>query len=170
MIQAAEELAQTIGMAAACRILHMPRSSLYRIRQAEHSIERAEPAARRQRAKPARALSDEEKVHVRSVLNSERFANQSPREVYAALLDEEIYLCHWRTMYRVLDEHQEVRERRNQLQHPVYARPELLATGPNQVWSWDITKLRGPVKWSYYYLYVMVDIFSRYVVAWLLAE
>lgn len=96
--------------------------------------------------------------------------DQSPRQVYAALLDEDEYLCHWRTMYRVLHEYQEVRERRNQLQHPVYARPELLATGPNQLWSWDITKMRGAVKWTYYYLYVMLDVFSRYVVAWLLAE
>ena len=129
-----------------------------------------EPAAKRQRPKPARALSDEEKAQIRTVLNSERFMDQSPREVYATLLDEGIYLCHWRTMYRVLDEHQEVRERRNQLRRPVYARPELLTTGPNQLWSWDITKMRGPVKWTYYYLYVMLDIFSRYVVAWMVAE
>jgi putative transposase len=115
-------------------------------------------------------LSDEEKEQVRNMLNSARFQNQSPCEVYAALLDEGIYLCHWRTMYRVLSEHNEVRERRNQLRHPVYAKPELLATGPNQLWSWDITKLRGPVAWTYYYLYVMLDVFSRYVVGWLLAE
>lgn len=99
-----------------------------------------------------------------------RFQDQSPRQVYATLLDEDEYLCHWRTMYRVLEEHGEVRERRNQLRHPSYDRPELLATGPNQLWSWDITRLRGPVTWSYYYLYVMLDVFSRYVVAWLLAE
>jgi putative transposase len=111
-----------------------------------------------------------EREEVRDVLNSERFQDQSPRQVYAALLDEEEYLCHWRTMYRVLEEHDEVRERRNQLRHPTYARPELLATGPNQLWSWDITRMRGPVTWSYYYLYVMLDVFSRYVVAWLLAE
>ena len=103
-------------------------------------------------------------------LNSERFQDQSPRQVYAALLDEEEYLCHWRTMYRVLDEHKEVREQRDQLRHPAYIKPELLATGPNQLWSWDITKLRGPVTWTYYYLYVMLDVYSRYVVGWLLAE
>jgi putative transposase len=170
MIQAAEELAQTTGMAAACRNLKVPRSSLYRLRRPDPVPADAEPTAQRQRSKPARALSDEEKAEVRSVLNSERFVDQSPREVYATLLDEEAYLCHWRTMYRVLHEHQEVGERRNQLQHPLYARPELLATGPNQLWSWDITRLRGPVTWSYYYLYVMLDVFSRYVVAWLLAE
>lgn len=170
LIQAAEELAQTTGMAAASRILNIPRSSLYRVRRAEQALVNVEPAAKHQRPKPVRALSDEEKAQIRTVLNSERFTDQSPREVYATLLDEGIYLCHWRSMYRVLDEHQEVRDRRNQLRHPVYARPELLATSPNQLWSWDITKMRGPVKWTYYYLYVMLDVFSRYVVAWMLAE
>jgi putative transposase len=115
-------------------------------------------------------LSDKERDRVRSILNSERFQDQSPRQVYAALLDEDEYLCHWRTMYRVLNKHNEVRERRNQLRHPTYSKPELLATGPNQLWSWDITKLRGPVTWTYYYLYVMLDVYSRYVVGWLLAE
>jgi putative transposase len=95
-----------------------------------------------------------------ALLNGERFQDQAPREVYATLLDEEQYLCHWRTMYRVLAENDEVRERRNQLRHPVYAKPELLATGPCQVWSWDISKLRGPQKGHYYYLYVILDIFS----------
>jgi putative transposase len=115
-------------------------------------------------------LSQAEKVTVRQVLNSERFWDSSPRQVYATLLDEGTYLCHWRTMYRILDEHTEVRERRNQLQHPNYTKPELLATGPNQLWSWDITKLRGPAKWTYYYLYVILDVFSRYVVGWMIAE
>jgi putative transposase len=182
MIQAAEELAQITGMTTACQILNIPRSSLYRLRQTAQLPASAEPAAptASQWAKPARALSGEEKEQVRSVLNSERFVDQSPREVYATLLDEGAYLCHWRTMYRVLGAYQEVRlpaeasaqagERRNQLRHPAYAKPELLATGPNQLWSWDITKLRGPVTWTYYYLYVMLDVFSRYVVAWLLAE
>jgi putative transposase len=104
------------------------------------------------------------------VLNSERFQDQTPREVYATLLDEGVYHCHWRTMYRILDEQQEVRERRNQLRHPAYARPELLATAPNQLWSWDITKLRGPVRLCYYYLYAMLDVFSRYIVGWMVAE
>ena len=111
----------------------------------------------------------EEKTAVRETLNSERFCDNSPREVYATLLDEGHYQCHWRTMYRILDEYGEVRERRNQLQHPVYVKPELLATGPNQVWSWDITKLKGPATWMYYYLYVILDIFSRYVVGWMIA-
>ncbi len=107
---------------------------------------------------------------MREVLNSETFQDKSPREVYATLLDQSRYLCHWRTMYRVLTGHDEVRERRNQLQHPTYTKPELLATGSNQLWSWDITKLHGPGKWTYYYLYVILDVFSRYVVGWMIAE
>jgi putative transposase len=103
-------------------------------------------------------------------LNSDRFCDASPRQVYATLLDEGRYVCHWRTMYRVLEEHDEVRERRNQLRHPSYAKPELLATAANQLWSWDITKLRGPEKWTYYYLYVLLDVFSRYVVGWMIAQ
>ena len=165
-MSAAEDLAQTTGVTTACQVLNVPRSSLYRARHPENKM----PVAGKQRAKPARALCDAEKAEVRTLLNSERFQDQSPRQVYATLLDEDEYLCHWRTMYRVLDEYKEVRERRNQLRHPVYAKPELLATAPNQLWSWDITKLRGPLTGSYYYLYVMLDVFSRYVVGWLLAE
>jgi putative transposase len=103
-------------------------------------------------------------------MHSERFMDQAPREIYATLLDEGRYLCSVRTMYRILEQESEVRERRNQLRHPVYEKPELLATAPNQVWSWDITKLLGPVKWTYYHLYVILDIFSRYVVGWMLAR
>jgi putative transposase len=102
-------------------------------------------------------------------LHAPRFIDKAPHEVYASLLDEGSYLCSIRTMYRVLDRHGEVKERRNQLSHPPYRKPELLATGPNQVWSWDITKLLGPVKWTYYYLYVILDIFSRYVAGWMVA-
>jgi putative transposase len=115
-------------------------------------------------------LSQEEKAQVRQVLNSQRFQDSAPRQVYATLLDEGEYLCHWRTMYRILAEHGEVRERRNQLQHPAYTKPELLATGANQLWSWDITKLKGPAKWTYFYLYVVLDVFSRYVVGWMVAQ
>ena len=117
----------------------------------------------------ARVLSAAERHKVVQTLNSPRFADQAPREVYAALLEEQIYLCHWRSMYRILAEVRQVRERRNQLRHPGYSKPELLATGPNQVWSWDITKLLGPVKWSYFYLYVVLDIYSRFVVGWMIA-
>jgi putative transposase len=117
-----------------------------------------------------RALSKEERAQVLSVLHEPRFEDQSPAEVYATLLDEERYLCSERTFYRVLAASAEIRERRAQLRHPHYAAPELLATRPNELWSWDITKLRGPVKWTYYYLYVILDVFSRYVTGWLLAE
>jgi putative transposase len=162
MMEATEELAKSIGIAAACQALGVPRSSLYRARQSEPES--------RPRPTPERALSEEERVQVRQVLNSARFQDCAPRQVYATLLDEGVYLCHWRTMYRILDEHHEVRERRDQRQHPAYSKPELLARGPNQLWSWDITKLKGPRKWTYYYLYVILDVFSRYVPGWLLAE
>lgn len=116
-----------------------------------------------------RALSKEERDRVLLVLNEDRFMNKPPSAVYATLLDDGIYLCSIRTMYRILKENQAVKERRNQLRHPKYKKPELLATGPNQVWSWDITKLKGPEKWTKFYLYVILDIYSRYAVGWMLA-
>ena len=122
------------------------------------------------RPTPARALSTDERKAVLDQLNGERFADQPPRQVYSKLLDEGSYLCSVRTMYRILEEHQSTRERRNLLTHPKYQKPELLATGPNEVWSWDITKLKGPEKWTYYYLYVILDIYSRTVVGWMLAH
>ncbi len=165
MIQTAEELAASQGVAAACAALAVPRSTLYRTRPAPTvSAVAAPPAEPAARPAPPRALSATEQEQVRELLNSERFQDAAPREVYAELLDEERYLCSISTMYRILAQHAEVRERRNQLRHPTYHKPELLATGPNQVWSWDITKLRGPSKGVYYYLYVMIDIYSRYVV------
>ena len=103
-------------------------------------------------------------------MHEPRFVDLAPAEVYATMLDEGRYLCSERTMYRVLAENHEVRERRAQLRHPAYAAPELLATAPKQLWSWDITKLLGPTKWTYFYLYVMLDVFSRYVVGWLIAD
>jgi len=124
-----EQLAPTLGVTTACAVLQVPRSSVYRARQPH--------PAPRPPAEPVRALSATERDAVHQTLNSERFADQAPREVYATLLDEGTYLCSPRTMYRVLDEHAEVRERRDQLRHPAYAKPELLATRPNQVWSWD---------------------------------
>ena len=162
MIATIEHLAATLGVVTACDVLQVPRSSVYRTRQP------LPPP--RPKYDPVRALSALERVVVHDTLNSDRFADQAPREVYATLLDEGTYLCSPSTMYRVLDAHAEIRERRDQLRHPAYAKPELLATGPNQVWSWDITRLLGPTKWTYYYLYVMLDIFSRYVVGWLVAE
>ncbi len=106
----------------------------------------------------------QERQQVLDLLHSQRFVDKAPQEVYASLLDEGTYLCSVRSMYRILDQAREVRERRNQLRHPCYKKPELLATGPNQVWSWDITKLFGPAKGTYFHLYVILDIFSRYVV------
>jgi putative transposase len=164
-MEAVEQLAPTVGGAAACRVLGVPRSRIYRARRRTSGA--APPAPR---SKPARALSPEEEALVRAVLNSERFQDCAPREVYATLLDEGTYLCSWRTMYRILDAHAEVRERRDQLRHPCYTTPELLATRPNQLWSWDSTKLKGPSTWTYYYLYVILDVYSRYVVGWMIAE
>lgn len=115
-------------------------------------------------------MNDTERERIVSVLSSERFVDRSPAEVVATLLDEGEYLCSERTMYRVLLDRAPARERRNQLQHPKYEKPQLIATAPNQVWSWDITKLLGPKKWTYYYLYVLLDIFSRYAVGWMVAD
>jgi len=168
MIEAAEALGEKAGIAQACRVLGVPRSSLYWARRPQQATDAESP--RQPRPTPQRALSEEEKVAVHQTLDSVRFWDCSPREAYATLLDEGVYLCHWRTMYRILDEYAEVRERRNQLRHSAYAKPELLATAPNQVWSWDITKLKGPVPWTYYYPYVILDIFSRYVPGWMIAE
>ena len=162
MTALAETLAQTVGVKAACAALNVPRSQVYRARQPS--------VAPHPRPSPVRALSEAERAEVRQMLNSARFADRAPRQVYASLLDEGTYVCHWRSMYRVLAAHDEVRERRDQLRHPTYHKPELLASAPNQVWSWDITKLRGPVKWTAFYLYVVLDIYSRYVVGWLIAE
>ena len=162
------ELAALVGRKAACEALEVPRTSFYRAHSAPCAG--SDLAVSAPKAPPPRALDLAEKERVLQILNSERFQDQAVREVYASLLDEGTYLCSWRTMYRVLDEQQEVRERRNQLAHPTYAKPELLATSPNRLWSWDITKLRGPSPWTYFYLYVVLDVFSRYVVGWRLAE
>jgi putative transposase len=163
-MNAAEQLAPVVGTAPACTALAIPRASYYR---RWSPLPAAAGAARRPR--PARALSDAERQEVLEVLHWPRFVDKAPAEVYASLLDEGTYLCSVRTMYRILKAADEVRERRNQLRHPRYQKPELLATGPNQVWSWDITKLLGPAKWTYFYLYVILDIFSRYVVGWMVA-
>jgi putative transposase len=156
------ELASKIGVKSACAALNVPRSQVYRARQPK--------TAPKPRPTPSHALSLEERAQVRETLNGERFMDCAPRQVYATLLDEGEYLCHWRTMYRILAAHDEVRERRLIRRHPVYKKPELLATKPNAVWSWDITYLRGEATWIHYPLYTVLDIFSRYVVGWLLAE
>jgi transposase InsO family protein len=158
-----ESLAEQVGVKTACEALGVPRSSRYAARR-PHVVKERAPAP-----PPPRTLSSDEKQLVRQTLNSQRFADQAPREVYAALLDEGVYHCSVPTMYRILAENQELRERRNQLRHPIYAKPHLVATGPNQVWTWDITKLPGPAKWAYFCLYVVLDLFSRFVVGWLIA-
>jgi putative transposase len=160
-MQTTEELAPRVGIAPVCEALGVPRASLYRRRR---------PPKEPRRATPARALSQPERHEVLQVLHSERFVDAAPAQVHATLLEEGSYLCSPRTMYRLLAESGEVRERRDQLHHPHYARPELVATAPKQVWSWDITKLKGPAKLVYFYLYVILDIFSRYVVGWMIEE
>jgi putative transposase len=143
--------------------LGLKRSTYYRLRK---PVEKKQP---KPRPTPRRALTSDERQAIIAVLHEERFMDKAPAEIYATLLDEGRYLCSIRTMYRILTSLTEVRERRNQLRHPEYKKPELLATAPNQVWSWDITKIKGPVKWTYYYLYVILDIFSRYAVGWMVA-
>ena len=160
-MEVVREQQSSFGIKPICQALGVARASYYRSQSP-----RTEP---REVGRHPRALSAEERHKVLGVLNEERFCDQAPGEVYATLLDEEEYLCSERTMYRILEENHQVRERRDQLSHPRYAAPELLATGPNEVWSWDITKLLGPTKWTYFYLYVILDIFSRYVVGWMVA-
>lgn len=161
-MEAALTLSSDIGIKSACASLDVPRSGFYRTQARKN----APPMEPRKRPSPPRALSSDERQDVLDVLHSDRFVDKAPQEVYATLLDEGEYQCSISTMYRILDANQEVKERRNQLSHPEYQKPELLATAPNQVWSWDITKLLGPAKWTYFYLYVILDIFSRYVVGW----
>jgi putative transposase len=155
-------LAQTVGVRTACAALGVSRARYYRQHQP------VAPPRPRGGGQQPRALSDAERQAVLDVLHAERFRDATPAEVYATFLEEGTYLCSQRTMYRLLAAAQEVRERRDQARHPVYTRPELLATRPNEVWSWDITKLRSPAKWTYFYLYVILDVFSRYVVGWLI--
>jgi putative transposase len=155
------------GLATAvCAALRVSRATVHRRRTALATP----PAPPRRRPSPARALTSSQRQAVLDLLHAPRFADQAPAEIYATLLDEGTYHCSIRTMYRVLDSNGEIRERRRQLRHPAYQKPELLAERPNQVWSWDITKLKGPTKWSYFYLYVILDIFSRRVVAWCVAD
>jgi len=164
-MDATEKLAPDIGTAAACRAMGVARTSVYRRRKP------APPKTDdRPRRRQPRSLDESQRRGVLDLLHSTRFVDKAPATVYATLLDEGVYHCSIRTMYRILNDEREVRERRNQLRHPKYKKPELLATAPNQVWSWDITKLLGPAKWTYYYLYVILDIYSRYAVGWMLAS
>ncbi len=155
-------LAARIGVAPACRAMGVSKATFYRSRKPSNGPQ--QPIR-----KHARALDHDERRKVLETLASERFVDRSPGEIVATLLDEGVYQCSERTMYRILASERMVSERRNQLSHPQYARPELIATAPNQVWSWDITRLQGPSKWGRFYLYVINDIFSRRVVGWMVA-
>jgi putative transposase len=151
-----------VGIAAACAALAVSRATYYRDQKPKP---RPQP-----RPTPGRALTDSQRENVLAILDSDRFADKAPRQVYAELLDDGEYVCSIRTMYRVLAAADQVRERRHQRRHPTYVKPELVARAPNQVWSWDITKVPGPVRGVYYCLYVALDIFSRYVVGWTIAR
>jgi putative transposase len=166
MDAAIEELVTGIGVtrAQACRLVGRSRASHYRAT----SPRPAPKPLRAPKAQP-RALSEAENAALLAVLHSDRFIDTAPSEAYAILLDEGVYLGSVSTMYRLLRQVGEVRERRAQAVHPASVKPELVAHAPNEVWSWDITKLHGPAKWTYYYLYVIIDIFSRYIVGWMLA-
>ena len=160
----AELRAQHVSVLTACAALSIPRCSYYRSRH---------PVGARPKPRPRgshRALSDPERSAVLEVLHGERFVDRAPPAVVATLLEEGHYLCSARTMYRILASRDEVRERRAQARRPHYTRPEQVATAPNQVWTWDLTKLRGPEKWTYYILYVVLDLYSRLIVAWMLAH
>jgi transposase InsO family protein len=165
-MSAVSSLSQDVGKKSACEALAVARATFYRHMSTSVPFQEEKP-----RPVPALALTTQERGTMIDLLHSERFQDKAPRQVYATLLDEGQYHCSVRTMYRLLtDEHGDVKERRRHVQHPKYTKPELLATAPNQVWSWDITKLKGPVKWTYFYLYVILDIFSRYVVGWMVAH
>jgi putative transposase len=161
------EIEPQIGVAAACDALQINRAQIYRDRaSALPAPLRAVPP----RPRPPLALSEQEQQELMDILNSERFTDMAPASIYATLLEEGRFYASVRTMYRLLAQEGQVGDRRSQRKHPVYAKPELLAVQANQVWSWDITKLKGPVKWNYIQLYVIIDIFSRYVVGWMIAS
>jgi putative transposase len=161
------ELAPVVGVAAACRAVGRPRASHYRHHRSSPPPPR--PAPPLLRPQP-RGLDVGERQALLDILHSQRFVDQAPAEVYATLLDEGVYLASISTMYRVLRAEGEVAERRRQATHPPTVKPELVADAPNRVWSWDLTKLLGPAKWTYYYLYTILDIYSRYAVGWMVAE
>lgn len=167
-MKAALTLSAETGKKAACDSFQIPRASFYRHHTTKKDLN---PKKEKPKVSPPLALSNDERQDVLDALHSEKFQDKAPYQVYATLLDEGIYQCSIRTMYRILEaEHGGVKERRKQVQRPNYAKPELLATAPNQVWSWDITKLKSTTKWTYFYLYVIIDIFSRYVVGWMVAH
>jgi putative transposase len=162
-------LATRIGVRDACQAVGAAQAGYYRRHRQSPAAEKAAPPPQRERHQP-RALTVAERQAVLAVLHSERFVDLAPAQVWAILLDEGVYLGSQSTFYRLLRQAGEVRERRAQATHPARVKPELVATAPNQVYSWDITKLRGPAKWTYYHLYVILDIYSRYVVGWMVAN
>jgi putative transposase len=164
--QAVAELTAVVGVRGGCAAVGEAQARWYR----RHRQSPAPPNLQRMPAPQPRALSEVERKELHRVLDSEEFVDEAPATVYAKLLDQGVYLASVSTMYRVLRDHDEVRERRRQTTHPAATKPELLATRPNEVYSWDITKLLGPVKWTWFYLYVILDIYSRYVPGWLLAH
>jgi putative transposase len=164
--QAVEELVLLVGVTAACRAVRRPRGSHYRW----HRKSPPPPKPERVALPQPRALSEVERKEVLGVLHDPEHVDEAPATVYAKLLDAGVYLCSVPTMYRILRAEGEVHERRRQATHPSATKPELLATRPNAVWSWDITKLLGPAKWTWFYLYSIIDIYSRYVPGWLLAR
>jgi putative transposase len=155
------------SISSLCPALGLSRAAFYRMQGPSPNAPKNPPSTPR-KPHPS-ALSPEEQDQALKVLNQEKFMDKPPHQVHAALLDSGIYICSVGTMYRLLKAHHQLRERRNLTSHPVYQKPELLATAPNQLWSWDITKLLGPAKWTYFYLYVILDVFSRYVVGWMVA-
>ncbi len=154
-----------LNVESACESVGLPRSTYYRMCK-----ERESEAPKAPRSLSPRALTEEQREEVLEVMHEDRFVDKSPSQIYATLLDEDRYLCSIRTMYRILDDNREVKERRDLLRHPNYKKPELLAEAPNQVWTWDITKLRGPEKWNHYHLYVIIDIYSRMVTGWMVSS
>lgn len=164
--QAIAELTPLIGVRAACKATGRPQANHYRRHRRSPAPVKEKPPRKPQ----PRALSQAERDTVRSLLNSPDFADKAPATVYHELLDEGVYVASVSTMYRILHAHNEVKERRRQATHPARVKPELVATAPNRCWSWDITKLHGPAKWTYYHLYVILDIYSRYAVGWMIAD
>lgn len=164
-MNAAFEISPYVGKKTACEAFDIARASFYRYHSG--NTNRKKTSFKR----PPLALNQDEKIKILDILHSEKYQDKAPYQIYAGLLDEGIYHCSIRTMYRILsEEHDGVKERRRQVQRRNHIKPELLATGPNQVWSWDITKLKSVNKWTYFYLYVIMDIFSRYVVGWMVAH
>ena len=164
-MNAALKISTDVGKKSACESFDIPRASFYRYHSDNANKKDASPK------RPPLALDQNEKGEILNILHSEQYQDKAPYQVYAGLLDEGIYHCSIRTMYRILsEEHDGVKERRRQVQRRNHIKPELLATAPNQVWSWDITKLKSVTKWTYFYLYVIIDIFSRYVVGWMVAH